>query len=82
MRKSLAVLAVLAVAGSVIHAAAVEPRATRNRVEHGPTATRYLIGAAGDIACQDEAYGPGSPANCQYDEIGRASCRERVSSVV
>ena len=69
MRRTLVLVAVLAVAGSVIHAGAAgspEPRATRHRL--GPAATRYVIGAAGDIACQAEAYGPGSPANCQYDE--------------
>ena len=54
MRRALAVLAVLAVAGSVIHSEATEqpgPRAARHGVEHrGPAATRYVIGAAGDIA--------------------------------
>jgi hypothetical protein len=72
MRRALAVLAVLAVAGSVIHSEATEqpgPWAARHRVEHrAPAATRYVIGAAGDIACQNPAFGPGSPANCQYDE--------------
>jgi hypothetical protein len=40
MRRALAALAVLAVAGSVIHAEATGLEATRRRVELGPAATR------------------------------------------
>jgi hypothetical protein len=30
-----------------------------------------VIAAAGDIACQNDPYGSGSPANCQYDDTAR-----------
>jgi len=74
MRRTLALLGVLAVAATVIHAQASEDthRRTRHRTEPAGTGTtRFVIAAAGDIACQNAPYGSGSPANCQYDDTAR-----------
>ena len=74
MRRTLALLGVLAVAATMIHARASEdaPRRTRHRTEPAGTGTtRFVIAAAGDIACQNAPYGSGSPANCQYDDTAR-----------
>jgi hypothetical protein len=56
MRRTLALLGVLAVAATVIHAQASEDarRRTRHRTEAAGTGTtRFVIAAAGDIACQN-----------------------------
>ncbi len=86
MRRTLVLLAVLAIAGSVIQAEAAEnlrPRAIRHRVEReGPVPTRYVIAAAGDIACADDAYGPQSPANCQYDDTANLIDRPSLTRVL
>ena len=71
MRRTLALLGVLAVAATVIHAQASQDR--HRRTHHGIEAagtgtTRFVIAAAGDTACQNAPYGSGSPANCQYDD--------------
>jgi hypothetical protein len=74
IRRTLALLGVLAVAATVIHAHASEEahRRTRHRAEPAGTGTgRFVIVAAGDIACQNAPYGSGSPANCQYDDTAR-----------
>jgi hypothetical protein len=73
IRRTLALLGVLAVAATV-HARASEEahRRTRHRAEPAGTGTgRFVIAAAGDIACQNAPYGSGSPANCQYDDTAR-----------
>ena len=74
MRRTFALLGVLAVAATMIHARASEDahRPTPHRTEPaGTEATRFVIAAAGDIACQNAPYGSGSPANCQYDDTAR-----------
>ncbi|HEY8116087.1 MAG TPA: hypothetical protein VIH70_06710, partial [Actinomycetota bacterium] len=74
MRRTLALLGVLAVAATVIQAKASEDaqRLTRHRIERAGTGTtRFVVAAAGDIACQSAPYGSGSPANCQYDDTAR-----------
>src|SRR4029450_8853774 len=74
MRRTLALLGVLAVAATVIHAQASEDAPPRPRPRPGPAGagtTRFVIAAAGDIACQNAPYGSGSPANCQYDDTAR-----------
>lgn len=86
MRRTLVLIAVLALAGSVIHARADESvrlGATRRSTERlGPAATRYVIGAAGDIACQNDAYGPQSPATCQYDATADLIERANLAEVL
>jgi hypothetical protein len=86
MRRTLLLLAVFALAGSLIHAQADESArsgATRRHLErHGPPATRYVIGAAGDIACQNDPYGPRSPATCQYDETADLIERANLAEVL
>ena len=71
MRRTLALLGVIAIAATVIRAQASEPdaRSARDGAESsGAVPTRFVIAAAGDIACQNDPYGSGSPANCQYDD--------------
>lgn len=72
MRRTLVLLGVLAIAATVIRAQASEPEhpsSTRDGAEPaGAAPTRFVIAAAGDIACQNDPYGSGSPANCQYDD--------------
>src|SRR4029453_13871364 len=74
MRRTLALLGVLAFAATVIHAQASEEahRRTRHRTEPAGTGTtRFVIAAAGDIACQNAPCGAGPPANWQYDDPAR-----------
>ena len=86
MRRTLVLLGVLAIAGTVIHAQAAEPvrpRAMRHRIERqGPVAARYVIAAAGDIACESDPNGPGSPATCQYDDTARLIDGANLSRVL
>ena len=86
MRRTLALLGVLAIAASVIHAQASDPRgphAMRHRVERGGTApTRYVIAAAGDIACENDPNGSGSPASCQYDDTAHLIDRPNLARVL
>ena len=86
MRKTLVLLGVLAVAGGVIAAQAAEPlrpRTMRHRIERaGAATTRYVIAAAGDIACENDAFGPGSPAACQYDDTARLIDGPNLSRVL
>jgi Calcineurin-like phosphoesterase len=41
------------------------------RGTQAPDQTRYVVGAAGDIACERKARGPGAPALCQYDDTAK-----------
>jgi len=72
-----AALALLALAVSAFGAAANQPpdvRPISRPTEHGteaPDRTRYVVGAAGDIACEREALGPAAPALCQYDDTAK-----------
>ena len=40
------------------------------REEVAAPRARYVIGAAGDIACQSDPYGSDAPSNCQFDDTG------------
>jgi hypothetical protein len=65
MRRTLVLLGVLAIAATVIRAQASEPEhpsSTRDGAEPaGAVPTRFVIAAAGDIACQNDPYGSGLP---------------------
>lgn len=76
MRRTPAFVALLAFALFSFDAGAsepVRPRAIRDRIEQEstPTATRYVVAAAGDIACDHGPNGPSSPSTCQYDDTAR-----------
>lgn len=77
MRRAGALFAVLAIAGVVITAEAAEPlrpRAIRHGFERdvdGPVRTRYVIAAAGDIACENAPYGSSTPGLCQFDDTAK-----------
>jgi acid phosphatase type 7 len=82
---SIALLVVLTL--SVFDAGAAEtihPRAIRDRVEResGPTPTRYVIAAAGDIACEHAAYGRRMLSSCQYDDTARLVDGDDLSAVL
>jgi hypothetical protein len=47
-----------------------------------PARNRYVIVAAGDIACQSDPNGPSEPALCQYDDTGRLIDGPRVEEVL
>jgi hypothetical protein len=72
MRRTLTLLGVIAIAASVIRAQASEPGDPRSTRDEGQAAgaapTRFVIAAAGDIACENDPNGSGSPASCQYDD--------------
>ncbi len=63
MRRTLVLLAGLVLAGSLVYSGATELMDQDVR-----TAPRYVIAAAGDIACNDPANGSSSPTTCQYDD--------------
>jgi acid phosphatase type 7 len=43
---------------------------------------RYVIGAAGDIACPSDPNGPSSPETCQYDDTGDLIHRTGLAQVL
>src|SRR5262245_8019845 len=51
----------------------IRPREIRHRLEREAAlpGTRYLIAAAGDIACDHAPNGPSFPSTCQYDDTAR-----------
>jgi hypothetical protein len=63
------ILALIALAVSASNAAPVRPQ-DRPRLASAPSAPsgRWVIGAAGDIACEADPNGAASLGNCQYDE--------------
>ena len=70
MRRPLAIaIALVALAASTSRAAGVRPT-DRGREEPAPSAPhgRWVIGAAGDIACDADPNGPGDPETCQFDD--------------
>src|SRR5262245_49673646 len=72
-----AALALFALALSTLGAAATpspDVRPITHPAEHAseaPNRNRYVIGAAGDIACEREALGSAAPALCQYDDTAK-----------
>lgn len=88
MRRWVAVFAVVGLAGIVITAEAAEPlrpRAVRPRHERaadGPVRTRYVVAAAGDIACENPPYGSSTPGLCQYDDTARLVRSPGVAEVL
>ena len=65
MRRMPVLVAGLVVVASVIYAGAAE------LIGPSTISPRYVIAAAGDIACDNAAYGRSSPSECQYDDTAR-----------
>ena len=82
-----AFVALLAFAVFALDAGASEPirpRAIRDQVEREatPRGTRYVIAAAGDIACDHAPNGPSSPTLCQYDDTARLIDGDDLAAVL
>jgi calcineurin-like phosphoesterase family protein len=87
VRRTPAFVALLALALFAFDADASEPihpRAIRGRVDREavPVPTRYVIAAAGDIACEHDAYGRRTPSLCQYDDTARLIDGDDLSAVL
>jgi calcineurin-like phosphoesterase family protein len=87
VRRTPAFVALLAFALFAFDAGASEPirpRALRDRVERetAPATTRYVIAAAGDIACDHDPNGPSHPSTCQYDDTARLIDGDDLAAVL
>lgn len=87
MRRTPAFVALLALTLLAFDAGSsqpIRPRAIRDRVERetGTPPSRYVIAAAGDIACDHAPNGPSAPSLCQYDDTARLIDRGDLSAVL
>jgi hypothetical protein len=87
VRRTLAFVALLVLVPLAFDAGAtqpIRPRAIRDRVERetGHETTRYVIAAAGDIACDHAPNGPSAPSLCQYDDTARLIDGDDLSAVL
>ena len=87
MRRTPAFVALLALTLLAFDAGSsqpIRPGAIRDRVERetGIPPSRYVIAAAGDIACDHAPNGPSAPSLCQYDDTARLIDRGDLSAVL
>jgi len=77
-------LALLALAASSSSAAPRPPEDRSTGVPLAPSAPNgtWVIGAAGDIACDADPNGPGEPASCQYDDTADLVERPRLDEIL
>jgi hypothetical protein len=76
---ALALVALLATTTSAASAPVVDGAGARGP---SPARNRYVIVAAGDIACESDPNGPSEPAVCQYDDTARLIDGPRVEEVL
>lgn len=61
----------------------LRPRTMRYHAQQtGPARTRYVIAAAGDIACANDAFGRARPSLCQFDDTARLIDGEDLAEVL